>query len=161
MLSPQDSRIAAFTRREATRLGIAAIALVREKHPGARVVIAGDGDTRATLVGEVTGGGANPGEGYSLGHGFAAFIPNGRSINPVTHTNWEHTGVSPDIAVPAADAQKVAHAAILALRRASYNRAPDSVAGLIGGSAASISPSSMRKPRILTWSSSRPRSPVR
>jgi len=68
---------------------------------------------RATLVGEVTGGGANPGEGYSLTHGFAAFIPNGRSINPVTKTNWEHTGVKPDIAVPAADAQKVAHAAIL------------------------------------------------
>jgi hypothetical protein len=68
---------------------------------------------RATLVGEVTGGGANPGEGYSLTHGFAAFIPNGRSINPVTKTNWEHVGVKPDIAVPAADAQKVAHAAIL------------------------------------------------
>ncbi|MGY4515024.1 S41 family peptidase [Lysobacter sp. HA18] len=68
---------------------------------------------RATLVGEVTGGGANPGEGYSLTHGFAAFIPNGRSINPITKTNWEHTGVTPDIAVPAADAQKVAHAAIL------------------------------------------------
>ena len=68
---------------------------------------------RATLVGEVTGGGANPGEGYALTHGFAAFIPNGRSINPVTKTNWEHTGVTPDIAVPAADAQKTAHAAIL------------------------------------------------
>jgi C-terminal processing protease CtpA/Prc len=68
---------------------------------------------RATLVGEVTGGGANPGEGYPLTHGFAAFIPNGRSINPVTKTNWEHVGVKPDIAVPAADAQKVAHAAIL------------------------------------------------
>ncbi|MGY3266830.1 S41 family peptidase [Lysobacter sp. HA35] len=68
---------------------------------------------RATLVGEVTGGGANPGEGYSLTHGFAAFIPNGRSINPVTKTNWEHGGVKPDIAVPAADAQKVAHATIL------------------------------------------------
>ncbi|TZF90767.1 S41 family peptidase [Cognatilysobacter lacus] len=68
---------------------------------------------RATLVGEVTGGGANPGEGYSLSHGFVAFIPNGRSINPITHINWEHTGVTPDIAVPAADAQKVAHAAIL------------------------------------------------
>lgn len=68
---------------------------------------------RATLVGEVTGGGANPGEGYSLTHGFAAFIPNGRSINPVTKTNWEHVGVKPDIAVPAADAQKTAHAAIL------------------------------------------------
>lgn len=68
---------------------------------------------RATLVGEVTGGGANPGEGYSLTHGFAAFIPNGRSINPITKINWEHTGVAPDIAVPAADAQKIAHAAIL------------------------------------------------
>jgi hypothetical protein len=68
---------------------------------------------RATLVGEVTGGGANPGEGYSLTHGFAAFIPNGKSINPVTKTNWEHVGVKPDIAAPAADAQKVAHASIL------------------------------------------------
>jgi hypothetical protein len=68
---------------------------------------------RATLVGEATGGGANPGDGYAIGGGFAAFIPNGRSINPVTKTNWEHTGVTPDIAVPAADAQKVAHAAIL------------------------------------------------
>ncbi len=68
---------------------------------------------RATLVGEVTGGGANPGEGYSLTHGFAAFIPNGRSINPVTKTNWEHVGVKPDVGVPAADAQKVAHASIL------------------------------------------------
>lgn len=68
---------------------------------------------RATLVGEVTGGGANPGEGYSLTHGFAAFIPNGRSINPLTKTNWEHVGVKPDVAVPAADAQKVAHATIL------------------------------------------------
>ena len=68
---------------------------------------------RATLVGEITGGGANPGEGYSLTHGFAAFIPNGRSINPITKTNWEHVGVKPDVVVPAADAQNVAHAAAL------------------------------------------------
>lgn len=68
---------------------------------------------RATLVGEITGGGANPGDGYAIGGGFAAFIPNGRAINPVTKTNWEHTGVKPDIATSAADAQKVAYAAIL------------------------------------------------
>ena len=68
---------------------------------------------RATVVGEVTGGGANPGDGYVIGGGFAAFIPNGRAINPITKTNWEHTGVKPDIAAPAADAQKVAHAALL------------------------------------------------
>lgn len=68
---------------------------------------------RATLVGEVTGGGANPGDGYAIGGGFAAFIPNGRAINPITKANWEHTGVKPDIATTAADAQKVAYAAIL------------------------------------------------
>ena len=68
---------------------------------------------RAKIVGEKTGGGANPGDGYAIGNGYAAFIPNGRAINPITKTNWEHVGVTPDIAVPAADAQKVAHAAIL------------------------------------------------
>lgn len=68
---------------------------------------------RATLVGENTGGGANPGAFYPLARGFAAFIPEGRAINPITGTSWEHVGVKPDIAVPAADAQKVAHAAIL------------------------------------------------
>jgi C-terminal processing protease CtpA/Prc len=68
---------------------------------------------RAVLVGETTGGGANPGEDVALGGGFFAFIPTGRSINPVTKTNWEHVGVKPDIAVPAADAMKTAYAAIL------------------------------------------------
>jgi hypothetical protein len=68
---------------------------------------------RATLVGETTGGGANPGDDFSIGHDFVAFIPTGRAINPVTHTNWEHVGVKPDIAVPAADAQKTAYLAAL------------------------------------------------
>lgn len=68
---------------------------------------------RAKIVGERTGGGANPGDDYAISRGYAAFIPNGRAINPITRTNWEHVGVIPDIAVPAADAQKVAHAAIL------------------------------------------------
>lgn len=68
---------------------------------------------RGTLVGEITGGGANPGSLVSLGHGFVAFIPTGRAINPVTKTNWEHVGVKPDLAVPAADALRTAHAAAL------------------------------------------------
>ena len=68
---------------------------------------------RAILVGEVTGGGANPGEGFALAQGFAAFIPTGKAINPVTGGNWEHVGVKPDVAVPAADALKFAHTAIL------------------------------------------------
>lgn len=68
---------------------------------------------RAILVGEPTGGGANPGEGFALDKGFAAFIPTGRAINPITKANWEHVGVKPDLAVPAAEALKTAHAAIL------------------------------------------------
>jgi len=68
---------------------------------------------RAKLVGETTGGGANPGEFVSLGHGMVAFIPDGRAINPVTHTNWEHVGVKPDVAVAADKAQQTAYADIL------------------------------------------------
>lgn len=68
---------------------------------------------RATLVGATTGGGANPGDFFALGHRFFAFIPVGRAINPITHTSWEHVGVKPNVAVPAADAMKTAYVAIL------------------------------------------------
>jgi C-terminal processing protease CtpA/Prc len=55
------------------------------------------------------GGGANPGDFVSLGHGFVAFIPDGRAINPITKTKWEHVGVKPDVAVPAVKAQQTAY----------------------------------------------------
>lgn len=64
---------------------------------------------RGTLIGETTGGGANPGDEVTLPHNFSAFIPTGRAINPVTKTNWEGVGVVPDVAVPAADALQRAH----------------------------------------------------
>lgn len=64
---------------------------------------------RATLIGETTGGGANPGRMRLLTPYFAAFIPSGRAINPVTKTSWEGTGVVPDISVPADDALTAAH----------------------------------------------------
>jgi hypothetical protein len=63
---------------------------------------------RAIVLGEVTAGGANPSPRFDLGDGFAVFIPSARAINPITHTNWEGTGVQPDIAVDAADALKMA-----------------------------------------------------
>ena len=68
---------------------------------------------RATLVGETTGGGANAGDRFALGHGLVVNIPTARAINPVTRANWEHVGVKPDIAVPAAEAQQAAYVAIL------------------------------------------------
>lgn len=39
------------------------------------------------IVGEITGGGANPTGPADLGHGFVATIPWGRAENPVTKTN--------------------------------------------------------------------------
>lgn len=54
---------------------------------------------RATLVGDQTRGGANPGRDFRIGDHYSAFIPTGRAINPVTGTNWEGVGVQPDSAV--------------------------------------------------------------
>ena len=68
---------------------------------------------RGTLVGETTGGGANAGDRFALGHGLVVNIPTSRAINPITHTNWEHVGVKPDVPVPAAQAQQAAYVAIL------------------------------------------------
>jgi hypothetical protein len=68
---------------------------------------------RGTLVGETTGGGSNPVGWFGVGHGIVVAIPTSRATNPVTKTNWEHVGVKPDIAVPAAQALQTAHVAIL------------------------------------------------
>ena len=62
----------------------------------------------ATIVGETTGGGANPGGMAPITPDFAMFVPGGRGENPTTGTNWDGVGVKPDVAVPAADALKVA-----------------------------------------------------
>ena len=59
---------------------------------------------RATLVGETTGGGAHPVDGFPVANTIMLRVPVGRAINPVTGTNWEGTGVTPEVAVPADDA---------------------------------------------------------
>ena len=63
---------------------------------------------RATIVGETTGGGANPGRGFPLPYNLTVFVPTGRAINPITKTNWEGVGVKPDVAVDADRALDVA-----------------------------------------------------
>lgn len=68
---------------------------------------------RATIVGEVTLGGANPGDVFDLGDGFSIFIPKGRAVNPITHSNWEGVGVKPDIEVPSGNALITAQRLIL------------------------------------------------
>ncbi|MBA4012880.1 MAG: hypothetical protein C0481_13515 [Phenylobacterium sp.] len=70
---------------------------------------------RATVVGEPSAGGANPGGGAALGDGLSVFISSGTPINPITGKNWEGTGVTPDVAVPVT--QALARAQQLALTR--------------------------------------------
>ncbi len=67
----------------------------------------------ATLVGETTGGGANPGGTQPVGAGLVMFLPSGRAENPITITSWEGTGVKPDVATPTAQAFATAYAAAL------------------------------------------------
>jgi C-terminal processing protease CtpA/Prc len=64
---------------------------------------------RATLIGETTRGGAHPTQEFMLSATMEISVPNARSVNPVTGTNWEGTGVAPDIAVPASEALDLAY----------------------------------------------------
>ena len=64
---------------------------------------------RAELIGETTGGGAHPTRGFPVSSAVMIGIPFARSINPVTGTNWQGTGVIPDVAVTEAEAYDVAY----------------------------------------------------
>ncbi|GAA1234852.1 S41 family peptidase [Kitasatospora nipponensis] len=69
---------------------------------------------RAVVVGERSGGGANPRQGFTVHPHLEATIPVSRSINPVSGTNWEGTGITPDIETDPAEALAVAHREALA-----------------------------------------------
>jgi hypothetical protein len=93
---------------------------------------------RATLVGQITWGGATPGGFRPLAEGFAAFIPMQIVNNTVTGANWEGVGVRPDVEVPADQALTVAHRLALeaVLRDAQGVRraiAEEGLASLAGG----------------------------
>ena len=64
---------------------------------------------RATIIGEVTGGGAHPTRTFKVTDHFAVAVPFARGISPITHTDWEGTGITPDVVVPADDALKIAY----------------------------------------------------
>jgi hypothetical protein len=68
---------------------------------------------RAELIGETTGGGAHPTRPFPVSAAVHIAIPFARSINPVTGTNWQGTGVVPDTQVPADEAYPAAYAKAL------------------------------------------------
>lgn len=68
---------------------------------------------RAIVIGETTGGGAHPTRAFLIGQGFRMGVPFARSWNPYTKTNWEGTGVKPDISIAATQALPAAQKSIL------------------------------------------------
>ncbi|MFJ6378988.1 S41 family peptidase [Kitasatospora sp. NPDC092039] len=59
---------------------------------------------RAEIVGEATRGGAHPREGWTVHPHLELSVPVARAVNPVSGTNWEGTGVQPDVRCDAAAA---------------------------------------------------------
>lgn len=70
---------------------------------------------RATIVGETTGGGAQPVMMRRIDDRFAIGVPDERPIDPITKTDWEGNGITPDVKVPADQALETARK--LALER--------------------------------------------
>jgi retinol-binding protein 3 len=59
---------------------------------------------RATIIGETTGGGAHPVSGHRIDDHFMIGVPFAKAVNPISKTNWEGTGVEPDVKIAAEQA---------------------------------------------------------
>ncbi|CAH0199479.1 S41 family peptidase [Chryseobacterium sp. Bi04] len=67
----------------------------------------------AEVIGEKTGGAANPVDHFILQNQYLLLVPAGKITSLTSHTNWEHIGVLPDQEVKAENALKTAHIRIL------------------------------------------------
>lgn len=70
---------------------------------------------RATIIGEITNGEANPGYVFAINSEMYIMIPAFENINPITKTNWQAKGVMPDV-------QVVADKALIAAQAAAYEK---------------------------------------
>ncbi len=68
---------------------------------------------KAVVVGEPSYGAANRNSYYDLGRGLRLSVSTGAPVVAATGTNWEGSGVQPDLEVPASEAPRAAHAAAL------------------------------------------------
>ena len=55
-------------------------------------------------MGETTSGQAHATVEARIENHFGILLPTGRTLNPVTRTDWEGVGVVPDVKVPASEA---------------------------------------------------------
>lgn len=70
---------------------------------------------RATIVGEVTGGGAHSGAWFPIDDRFSIFIPLSRYVSAIEGGDWEGRGVRPDVVTSASEALQTAHRLALGL----------------------------------------------
>lgn len=80
---------------------------------------------RATVIGESTGGGAQPGNYHQVTPKMRLFIPSGRSISPFTGGNWEGQGVLPDYETTAEEALPLARQKALDKIKEKYAERPE------------------------------------
>lgn len=78
---------------------------------------------RATIVGELTRGGAHTVTYRPISSGFVSDIPFGKAVSPVTKKNWERAGITPDIKV---SAEKALETAELKIFENAFAKAKDS-----------------------------------
>lgn len=67
----------------------------------------------AEVIGEKTGGAANPVDHFIVQNQYLLLVPSGKVSSLVNQKNWNHVGVIPDQEVKAKDALKVAHMKLL------------------------------------------------
>jgi C-terminal processing protease CtpA/Prc len=72
---------------------------------------------RAVLVGETTAGGAYLVQERRIDEHFSLQVSFGRPINPISKTDWEGTGVEPDVKVNATAALETAQEMAVGRRR--------------------------------------------
>lgn len=63
----------------------------------------------AEIIGERTGGAANPVDHFIIQDQYLLLVPAGEITSSVNHSNWEHIGVTPDQETKVEDALKTAH----------------------------------------------------
>lgn len=68
---------------------------------------------RATIIGNVSGGGAHAADFKLINKYFDMSIPLARAINPITNTNWEGVGVIPDVEIDLNKAKEYAQAELI------------------------------------------------
>jgi hypothetical protein len=105
---------------------------------------------RAVIVGETTGGGAHPVERHIINDNFGISIPFGKAVNPITNSNWEGTGIDPDVKAEKSKALDVAYVLALdsLLKKVENEEVKQELAWAKEGLQAKLNPYSMDEKKL-------------